>query len=201
MDKARANRISNELLHKNVGGWTLDQCTGSGKSALVFRAIRDNEVGALKIFDPELVERFGEDAQRQRIERELSLRGKYHPNLVEILGGGFCAEFGFWFVVMRFVDAPNLATVLQDVPRDRIWPIIWQVAQAARFLEDLKLAHRDIKPDNIAIESDFGKAVLLDLGVVRPFGIDSLTDAEQPLFVGTLQYGPVVLPAKTGHLI
>jgi serine/threonine protein kinase len=107
---------------------------------------------------------------------------------VRILDGGLCEKSGFYFVVMEFIGAPNLATVISDVPRDRIWPIISQVARAARFLEGLGLAHRDIKPDNIAVTRDFQTAILLDLGVIRPFNVASVTDGQQRTFVGTLQY-------------
>jgi len=68
--------------------------------------------------------------------------------------------------------------------------MITQIASAARFLESLELVHRDIKPDNVLISSDFQRAVLLDLGVLRPFGVTGLTDEEQRAFVGTLQYSP-----------
>jgi eukaryotic-like serine/threonine-protein kinase len=34
------------------------------------------------------------------------------------------------------------------------------------------------------------RAVLLDLGVLKPFGVTGLTDNEQKQFVGTLQYSP-----------
>lgn len=180
-----------ELLNGRVGDWTLVEYRDTaGKSSLVFKATRGDETAALKIFDPELIERFGEKVQAERIQRELSLRGKHHPHLVRILDGGCCAKRGLWFVAMGYVDAPNLATVLQDVPRERIWPIIEQVASAARFLETLGLAHRDIKPDNIAVGLDFQHSVLLDLGVIRPFGVAGLTDEDQRVFVGTLQYSP-----------
>jgi eukaryotic-like serine/threonine-protein kinase len=89
---------------------------------------------------------------------------------------------------MQLIDAPNLATVLPDVPRDQIWPLLSQVASAARFLESRDLVHRDIKPDNIVISRDFANATLLDLGVIRPIGVGDLTDADQRLFIGTLRY-------------
>lgn len=188
MDSARAKRMTGELLNRTVGDWTITEYRAAGKSALVFKATRGGETAALKIFDPELIERFGKDVQEGRIRREISLRGRNHPYLIKILDGGHCPKSDLWFVAMEFIDAPNLSTVIQNVPRDRIWPIISQVASAARFLESLQLAHRDIKPDNIAVTLDFQHAVLFDLGVIRPFGISDLTDAEKRWFIGTLQY-------------
>jgi len=74
------------------------------------------------------------------------------------------------------------------VPRDKIASILQQIASAAQFLEGKDLAHRDIKPENIAVFPDFSRAVLLDLGVLRPFGDSSLTDEDARVFIGTLRY-------------
>lgn len=188
MDSGRAKRLVGELLNQTVADWHIIEFLAPGRSALVFKAMRDGIIEALKIFDADLIERFGERVQEGRINRQLSLCGKEHPNLVKIVDGGRCSKTGLWYVVMGLIDAPVASTVLQDIPRDRIWPIISHAAAAARFLEQLSLAHRDIKPSNIAVSRDFQKATLLDLGVIRPFGETGLTDEEQRIFVGTLQY-------------
>jgi eukaryotic-like serine/threonine-protein kinase len=191
MDAAGARRIIENLLGKKVAGWTIVRHRGTGKSAVVFEAKKDDQVAALKIFDPDLIELSGRDKQLARIDRQLELRGKSHPHLVKILDGGECPETGHLFIVMELLDAPNLASVLQSVPRDRIRPIIAQVASAARFLEDLNIVHRDIKPENIAISPDFKHATLLDVGVIRPVNLATASpssDGERRSFVGTLRY-------------
>jgi len=190
MDTIVAKRIETELVGREVGDWRIEGRIDQGKSAVVFRAAGDGGLAAVKVFDPDMVERYGKTTQLARIERELQLRGRHHPNLIKILGGGECAKTGYLFVAMDLVDAPNLGSVLKSVPPARIWPIISQVASAARFLESLGLAHRDIKAGNIAVSRDYQQAVLLDLGVLRPFGVTGLTDTEKQSFVGTLQYSP-----------
>lgn len=171
-----------------VDGWTLGNKLGAGKSADVYLAARGADQAAIKLFKPELVDRFGRAIQLGRIQREISLVGLSNDNLVKIIGGGECSDTGHLYIAMEYIDAPNLATVLTDVPRGQIWPIIGQIASAARFLEEHQLAHRDIKPENIAISRDFKKATLLDLGVIRPYGVADLTDADQRVFIGTLRY-------------
>lgn len=188
MDRVQARRIANELLSKQVSEWEILDICNEGKSAVVLKGSKGDEIAAIKVFDPELIERFGAERHSARIQRELSLKQKSHPNLVKILDGGYCEETGYWFIAMEYIDAKNLAEVLDILPRDSIRKIIAQVASAAKFLEDLQLAHRDIKPDNIAISPDFERATLLDLGVIRPFGLSELTDEDQKTFVGTLQY-------------
>jgi len=188
MDRVRAEAMAKRLIGTVVDGWLIRDFVNHGKSAVVFRGERAGQTAAVKVFDPELVARFGKDHQLRRIGREKALLGLHHQNLIEIFDGGECSSTGLLYIAMAFTDAPNLATVLSDAPRERIWPLIEQVAAAAQFLEQRSLAHRDIKPDNIAITTDFRQAILLDLGVIRPIGDPTLTDEDYPLFVGTLQY-------------
>jgi len=188
MDPVRAERMSKELAGQRVGGWVIHRFLGAGKSALVFESEKDDQRSALKVFDPELVERFGKATQLGRIQRERGLIGERHPHLVQILDGGECAESGYLYVAMELIEAPNLGSSLTLVPREKIAAIISQAASAARFLEEKQLAHRDIKPENIAVFPDFSRAVLLDLGVLRPFGDPGLTDEDARVFVGTLRY-------------
>lgn len=191
MDRVQAKRIAKELKDKKVGGWTILDYVNNGKSAVVLRATRNGEEAALKIFDPDLVERFGREKQLIRVQREKDLIGKNHDNLIEIKDGGECDSTDHIFVAMAYLPRKNLAQVITDLPRDCIFPIIRQVASAAKFLEDNGLAHRDIKPENIAISEDFSHATLLDLGVLRPVGLSEITDMnEQRVFVGTLRYSP-----------
>jgi len=172
----------------SVAGWQIGKRLGGGKSAQVYIASKDGNHVALKIFNQDLVERFGKDTQLKRIQREISLVGKQHPNLVRIFDGGECSDTGVLYIAMELIDAPDLATVIADVPREKVATILTQVASAAEYLESLNLVHRDIKPDNIAISRDFEHATLLDLGVIRPIGVADLTDTEQRFFVGTLRY-------------
>ncbi len=191
MDRVQAKRIATELKGEKVGGWTVLDYVNNGKSAVVVRATRNGEEAALKIFDRDLVERFGRESQLVRVQREKDLIGKHHDNLIEIKDGGECDSTDHIYVAMAYLPMKNLAQVITDLPRDCIFPLIGQVASAAKFLEDNGLAHRDIKPENIAISEDFSHATLLDLGVLRPVGLSEITDVnEQRVFVGTLRYSP-----------
>jgi serine/threonine protein kinase len=180
--------MSQEIVGQRIGGWLIRRHLGSGKSAVVFEGEKDGQSAALKVFDPELVERFGKSTQLVRIERECSLIGEHHSNLVQIFDGGECRESEYLYVAMELIDTPNIGDSLAIVPREKIATVLHQIASAARFLEEKNLAHRDIKPENIAVFSDFSHAVLLDLGVLRPFGGPSITDEDARVFVGTLRY-------------
>lgn len=188
MDHVRAARMAEELKGVHIGGWLVREYKGAGKSAVVFEGEKDGLRSALKVFDPELVQKYRKNTQQGRIKRELRVKGDEHPNLVQIFDGGECSDTGHLYVAMEFIDAPNLEDCLSLVPREKIRPIIQQIASAAHFLETRGLIHRDIKPANIVILPDFSRAVLLDLGVLRPVGDPNLTDEDAKCFVGTLRY-------------
>jgi eukaryotic-like serine/threonine-protein kinase len=189
MDDRRAEEMSAALVGKSIGGWVVQKYINHGKSAVIFFAKRGDQEAALKIFDREIVQRYGRDAQLNRIKRELSLVGKSHPNLVAIYGGGEDGEY--LFVAMEYFPGRNLAEALLDIPASEVRSLISQISSAAKFLEDSSFAHRDIKPENIGLSPDMKSAKLLDLGVIRPFDLSNVTDeGDQRLFLGTLQYSP-----------
>ncbi len=145
MNKTTVKRLEKELVGKTISGWTIQEYINSGKSAAVFKAQNADKLAAIKLFDPEIVEKHGAEIQIQRIEREKSLIGKSHPNLIEILDGGHWADRDLYFIVMEFMPWKNLAEVLPKIPIGLERLIISQVASAARFLEGLAICHRDIK--------------------------------------------------------
>jgi serine/threonine protein kinase len=189
MDKITADKMTAKLCGTQVGGWLVKEYINHGKSAVVFLVSKGGQDAALKVFDPEMVERYGRATQLKRIERERSLIGKHHENLVRVFDGG--EDGDLLFIVMEYFNGKNLAQVLLDIPADAVRSLIAQIASAARFLEDSSFAHRDIKPENIGVSVDLKSAKLLDLGVIRPFDLSNVTDqGDQLCFVGTLQYSP-----------
>ena len=133
-------------------------------------------------------DKFGRDAQIERVNRERRLIGHEHPNLIQIYDAGVCNRTGFLFVAMELHNAVNLTEVIPNFPSERIYPVIAQIASAAKYLENRELVHRDIKPDNIVIAEDYSNATLLDLGVLRPVSNldDDVTTATA--FLGTTRY-------------
>ena len=190
MDLPRAERMARELRGTQVGGWTVGPLLSLGKSALVLRANRGDTTGALKIFDPDIVARFGKEAQLTRIRRELGTAPHPHPHLVKILDGGACEVSGHLFVVMELINLPTVSSRLLEVPRDAILLMTQHVAAAAQHLETLRMVHRDIKPSNVLVNDTYSHATLMDLGVLRPIGESDITDESAPTFLGTLRYSP-----------
>lgn len=191
MDEVKAKEWNDKFRGQTIEGWTIESLIDYGKSAAVFKAVRGcpQKLAAFKIFDDELIQRYGDETQLKRISRELGLIGKHHPNMVEILGGGFHAESNNHYIIMEYLNGPSLNKCLTKVPDGNIPSLIEQLVSVCEFLEASGLAHRDIKPANIVILEDMSHLVLLDFGVLKPIGEAGLTDVDgQRLFVGTLQY-------------
>jgi eukaryotic-like serine/threonine-protein kinase len=189
MDSVKAAILEEALKGKAIGPWKIERLKDHGKSAAVFIGSDGNRKVAVKIFDDELIQRYGDTTQLERIKRELNLIGKAHPNMVSILDGGFDSTTDNHYIVMEYLDGPNLKKCLASVPVENIPTLISQLASCAEFLERLNLVHRDIKPENIILLDDFKRLILLDFGVLRPVGEPGLTDDDGiQSFVGTLQY-------------
>jgi serine/threonine protein kinase len=180
-----------ELKGHHIGGWLVHDYLGNGFSAVVVSAEKDGQPAALKIIDPEMVERSGEKNQLARIMAEKALAGHGHPHLVDIFDGGRCDVTSYLHVAMEKLDPRTLGKVKRKLPRDNIGKLIGQLAQAAQFLEERGLAHRDIKPDNIFVDAEYSVVKLLDLGVIHPPNSpDGHGAGTGDRFVGTARYSP-----------
>lgn len=189
MDAVKAAELEAALKGKKVGPWEVVELIDNGKSAAVFKATDGKDLVALKVFDDELIEKYGDKTQLARIERELKLVGHNHPNMVTILDGGVDTITNNHYIVMEYLPGKNLKKCLNEIPVENIPALASQLASCGKFLEDLGLVHRDIKPENIVVLDNFTRLVLLDFGVLRPIGQPGLTDGEGiQWFVGTLQY-------------
>ena len=181
-----------KLIGQTLGGYRLVGMLGAGGMAEVYRA-EDLKLGrevAVKVLpatlaaDAGYVERFRNEARQ--------VAALNHPNVVPVYH--FDEEQGLLFLVMP---------VLKESLRDRIeregplspaeaGRIVVQIAAALDAAHALGLVHRDVKPENILINSE-GKALLTDFGIARELSFlretgTARTLAATGLPVGTPEY-------------
>ena len=193
MDAARADFYKRLFIGKTIDRWRVSRLLGNGKSAVVFVGESDAREYALKVFDPEIAERYGVVLQEQRLQNELSLSAHGIPNLIGIIGGGKCTieSQEYFYIVMPLVRGMTLREYIRssECGQAFIVQVLTTLLDISERLLERKIAHRDIKPDNI-MASPSGELTLMDLGVVKLVGSGSLTDVDAKQFVGTQRYAP-----------
>jgi tRNA A-37 threonylcarbamoyl transferase component Bud32 len=168
-----------------VGPFRLRERLGAGAAATVWRAERDGEDLALKLYDALVME--SADA-RERFFREARIGAEIqHPNLVQIVDAGRLDD-GRCFLVMKRIDGASLAARIAGGPRLSVAAVVQigiDVAGALAALHAAGVVHRDVKPANIVLRRD-GRAVLTDLGLARGALFRTVTRLD--VAVGTLAY-------------
>lgn len=181
------------LAGSNFEGWNIEHEIGRGADGIVYLVSNGDSNRALKLFFRESLEKNGAEEQIERLDLQLSLSGaKHHDNLVEVFEGGYSPELETIYIFMEYVEGITLDKLIGKIPSHSIFPLISQLASAARFLESRNLFHRDIKPANIIVKKDFTHLCLLDLGIIHQTP-DSAQDDRRlsgEEFVASLRYSP-----------
>lgn len=193
MDQIKAKNLYNNLLHKSVNGFEITKLINNGKSAAVFEGVKNGKTFAVKVFDNELIENFGVEIQEARIKLELSLTDHKIPNLIKIVDGGNVRveTVDYYYLVMEYVCGSNLKDFIETETYDidfirKVTLTLLHVTEAL-LKQTPAIAHRDIKPENIMISST-EEVILMDLGVLKIVGAQTITDIGQKHFLGTLRY-------------
>ena len=153
--------------------YELESEIGRGGMGIVYCA-RDKRLKreiAVKVLPPELS--FRADI-RQRFLREAETAAQLnHPNIVPI----YTVEEreNLVYFVMAYIKGDNLGQRLQQhgpMPPVEVRRILREVADALAYAHHRNVIHRDIKPDNIIIDEETGRAMVTDFGIAR-----ALTDS------------------------
>jgi len=121
---------------------------------------------AIKVLPPELS--FRADI-RQRFLREAETAAQLnHPNIVPI----YTVEErdNLVYFVMAYIKGDNLGQRLQQhgpMEPVEVRRILREVAEALAYAHHRNVIHRDIKPDNIIIDEETGRAMVTDFGIAR----------------------------------
>jgi predicted Ser/Thr protein kinase len=158
-----------------AGRYELEELVGSGGMSSVYCArdrLLERKV-ALKILHEQFT---SDDSYVERFRREArSVAQLAHPNIVTVIDRG--EQDGRQFIVFEYVDGENLkALVDREGPldvRDAI-ELTLQITRGLAFAHEQGLVHRDVKPQNVLIDSD-GRAKVTDFGIAHAVDVDGMT--------------------------
>ncbi|HET9424352.1 MAG TPA: serine/threonine-protein kinase [Gemmatimonadaceae bacterium] len=161
---------------------------GRGGMAIVLRAREkalDREV-AIKVLPARLAVDMG---FVERFEHEARTAAKLeHPNIVPIYRvgrGGPRGEVSYF--VMKLLRGQSLSAVLQErgkLEAGDVRRILMETASALGYAAKRSIVHRDIKPDNIMLDSE-GRCVITDFGIAKAPGGQQTTAG---ISLGTPRY-------------
>ena len=167
-----------------AGRYILATHVGIGSTATVYRAWDPHEdrVVAVKLF----LDRYDADGVDRQCRELRTMAHLDHPGLVRLLGGG--VDRGRPFLVAELVEGETLAARLArgPLPVERAAAIGADIASGLAHLHSRGVVHRDVKPANILLCSDTGRARLTDFGIARVLGHSVLTRTDAVL--GTAAY-------------
>ncbi len=174
-----------DLVGHSVGPYRLDRLLGQGGFAWVF-AGRDQDGApcAVKLLKP----RYAGDAHFEaRFRNEAETAAKLQaPNIIRIRAVARSGE-QVYFAMDLCADSLG-ARIARDgpLPEAEIARLGRDVARGLAFAHAQGVIHRDLKPDNILIQSD-GSAVISDFGIARAIsGYVASTGVN--MTIGTPQY-------------
>ncbi len=158
-----ASKVTNPL-PAMIGRYRVERLIGSGGFGRVYLAF-DEQLGrqvAIKV----------PHARTHAIEKQLTLIQKEakivasldHPNIVPIYDVGSTSDFPV-YLVSKLINGKNLASELQagvSASQAVMWTL--QIAEALAYAHEQGVIHRDVKPQNIIVDSQ-GQARLTDFGL------------------------------------
>jgi serine/threonine protein kinase len=127
--------------------------------------------------------------RRFRVEA-VAAGGLHHPGIVAIHEVGI--HDGQHFLVMDYVDGPDLATLVRNRPLAPRQAAAYtrSIAEAIHYAHDCGILHRDIKPSNVLIGNN-------DLPRVTDFGLASRIEGDSSLTVSGHPLGsPSYMPPE-----
>jgi tRNA A-37 threonylcarbamoyl transferase component Bud32 len=164
----------------------LEEKVGSGGMSTVYRAFDETleRWVAIKLMHREIS---SDSDQLERFRREArAVASLNHPHVVTVIDFG--EDDDHPYIVFEYIEGENLKDRLRRVGRLPVPEAVAYAIEIGRALECAhanRLVHRDVKPQNVLIDSE-GRAKVTDFGIARSLEAEGLTATGRVL--GTTDY-------------
>jgi len=161
-----------------------------GGMGAVYKA-RHRRLKAIRVIKTSKFTRHETDKARFLSEAERGA-GLNHRNVARIFDFDI-TSFGTAYIVMEYIDGPNVRQALSDVQAlrtDQVVDIALQTLDALQYLHRQGFVHRDISPENLMLATDSEDKVsvkLIDLGIAKSLD-DSQSLTADGKFIGKVKY-------------
>ena len=168
------------------GRYRLEERIGSGGMSTVYRAFDDTleRWVAVKLLHQSMHD---DSVQLERFRREARMVAQLsHPHIVTVIDAG--EDGGHPFIVFEYVDGETLKDLIRragPLPVTEAVAYAIEIGRALIAAHTQRLAHRDVKPQNVLIDPD-GRAKVTDFGISRSLDDAGLTATGRVL--GTTDY-------------
>src|SRR5918999_1458244 len=166
--------------------YRLDEKIGAGGMSSVYRAFDPTleRWVAIKMMHRDIS---SDPAQLERFRREARAVAQLnHPHVVTVIDAG--EDEGAPFIVFEYVEGETLKDRIKRQGRLPVSEAVAYAIEIGRALECAhlhRLVHRDVKPQNVLIDSE-GRAKVTDFGIARSLEAEGLTATGRVL--GTTDY-------------
>ncbi|HEX8639212.1 MAG TPA: protein kinase, partial [Pyrinomonadaceae bacterium] len=179
------------------GRYEIIRKIGGGGMGAVYLA-SDNNLGGVLRAVKEMVQSYIEDSQQEKaindFKRESMILSTLDHSAIPTIYDYFYDESeSRFYLVMKYISGGDLAARLRAAPEGRIdektvteWAI--QIADVLDYLHNrpTTIVYRDLKPANVMVDGNSGRAMLIDFGIAR-----SVNKEEKGVTaVGTMGYAP-----------
>lgn len=158
--------MSSSLIGRRLGKYEITELLGQGGMATVYKGYQPDidRFVAVKVLPPhpgqsmQFIERFRLEAR--------TIAQLQHPHILPMHDYG--GEGDILYLVMAYVSGGSLKDRIQQgpLPLQEAEAILRQIASALDYAHRRGVIHRDIKPDNILLDTE-GHAMLADFGIVK----------------------------------
>lgn len=195
---AAAGSYSHNLGVEQVGPYQVFEEIARGGQGAVLKArhISRGTTVALKLLlsaDPEGYARFHREAE--------TLARLRHPNLLEVDGYGQLPN-GTPYLAMEFVRGQDLSDLIRTHGRlgpEDLAEILLPLAETLHYCHEQGVVHRDVKPQNVMLEAETGRMLLVDFGLIKRDRLRqawSTQDRQSLTQEGTILGTPAFMPPE-----